>query len=51
MSEHDAFFHQTKLVERCVTAGQTEADRPSPRLADSLEIMELLTTWEALCLT
>jgi predicted dehydrogenase len=51
MSEHDAFFHQTKLVERCVAAGQTEADRPSPRLADSLEIMELLTTWEALCLT
>ena len=32
-----------------VAAGATEAERPSPRLADSLEVMELLTTWEELC--
>jgi predicted dehydrogenase len=51
MSEHDAFFHQTKLVERGIAAGHTEATRPSPRLADSLEVMDLLTTWEALCLS
>lgn len=50
-SEHDAFFHQTKLVEQGVAAGHTQAIRPSPRLADSIEIIDLLTTWEALCLT
>ncbi len=47
---HDAFYHQVKMVERHVAAGDTEAARPSPRLADSLEIMALLTEWEALCL-
>lgn len=46
---HDAFYHQTKLVERCVAAGLTEAPRPSPRHRDSLEIMEFLTQWEAAC--
>jgi predicted dehydrogenase len=50
-SEHDAFFHQIKLVERGVAAGRTEAMRPSPQLRDSLEIMDLLTNWEAHCLT
>jgi predicted dehydrogenase len=48
--EHDAFYHQIKMVESHVAAGDTEATRPSPRLNDSLEIMELLTEWEALCL-
>ena len=46
----DAFYHQVRLVERCVADGLTEAPRPSPRLVDSLEIMSLLTEWEALCL-
>lgn len=50
VDEHDAFHHQIKLVERCVAAGETEAARPSPRLRDSLEIMNLLTEWEAHCL-
>ncbi|MFT4774959.1 MAG: putative dehydrogenase [Ilumatobacter sp.] len=45
--DHDAFFHQVQMVERHVTAGDTEATRPSPRLDDSLEIMQLLTDWEA----
>jgi predicted dehydrogenase len=45
----DAFYHQTKLVERCVAQGLTEAPRPSPRHRDSLEIMGLLTEWEAAC--
>lgn len=48
--EHDAFFHQVKMVERHVAAGAVEAARPSPRLTDSIEIMELLTDWEAECL-
>ena len=47
--EHDAFYHQIRLVERCVVAGRTEAERPSPRLTDSIEIMEMLTEWEAQC--
>ena len=46
-SEHDAFFHQIQLVERCVAAGLTEPPRPSPRLDDSLAIMNMLTEWEA----
>lgn len=44
---HDAFFHQVQLIERLVAAGATEAERPSPRLADSLEIMAMLTDWGA----
>ncbi len=48
---HDAFFHQIGMVERCVAAGMTEASRPSPRLADSIEIMSMLTAWEAACLS
>ena len=48
--QHDAFYHQIKMVEHHVAAGHTQAERPSPRLSDSLEIMELLTEWERLCL-
>lgn len=48
---NDAFYHQVKMVERSVAEGRTEAERPSPRLSDSIEIMEMLTEWEALCLT
>jgi predicted dehydrogenase len=47
--EHDAFFHQIQMVERSVAAGRLEAERPSPRLSDSIEIMEMLTEWEAQC--
>ncbi len=47
---YDAFYHQIKMVERGVNDGRSEASRPSPRLADSLEIMSLLTDWEADCL-
>lgn len=47
---YDAFYHQVKMVEHHVAAGHTEAARPSPRLLDSMEIMALLTQWEALCL-
>jgi predicted dehydrogenase len=43
----DAFGFQVKTVEDCVAAGLKEAPRPSPQLDDSLEIMELLTEWEA----
>lgn len=44
---HDAFYHQIKMVERCVAEGRTEATRPSPRHNDSLEIMQFLTDWES----
>ena len=47
--DHDAFHHQVKLMERCVAEGRTEASRPSPRLADSLEVMGLLAEWEGHC--
>jgi len=47
---NDAFYHQIKMVERHVAAGDIEATRPSPRHQDSLEIMTVLTEWEALCL-
>ena len=46
---HDAFYHQTKLVEHHVALGHREAARPSPRHRDSWEIMEFLTGWEASC--
>ncbi|MEP3276227.1 MAG: Gfo/Idh/MocA family oxidoreductase [Stappiaceae bacterium] len=46
---NDAFYYQIKLVEAALTAGKKEADRPSPRLEDSLEIMAFLTEWEASC--
>ncbi|WP_294228579.1 Gfo/Idh/MocA family oxidoreductase [uncultured Shimia sp.] len=46
-TKHDAFYHQTKMVERALVAGHKEASRPSPRLSDSLEIMQFLTEWEA----
>lgn len=45
--EFDAFYHQIKMVERRVKAEQLEADRPSPRLNDSLQVMAFLTDWEA----
>jgi dihydrodiol dehydrogenase / D-xylose 1-dehydrogenase (NADP) len=42
----DAFDHQVRMVERNVAAGRTEAERPSPRLDDSLHLMRFLTEWE-----
>ncbi len=44
---NDAFYHQVKMVEAQIAKGSTSADRPSPRLTDSLEIMHFLTDWEA----
>ncbi len=46
-TKHDAFYHQAKMVERALAANLKEAPRPSPRLSDSLEIMQILTDWEA----
>lgn len=45
----DAFLHQVRMIERCVAEARLEATRPSPRLHDSIEVMELLTEWEAAC--
>ena len=49
-SDVDAFGAQIRMVGGSVAAGRLEADRPSPRLEDSLQIMRLLTEWEAACL-
>ena len=46
----DAFFHQIRVVENALAAGETEAPHPSPQLDDSLAIMGLLTEWERLAL-
>lgn len=46
-AKHDAFYHQTRMVERALAAGAKEAPRPSPRLSDSLEIMQFLADWES----
>jgi hypothetical protein len=50
-TKHDAFYHQTKMVERALAIGAKEAPRPSPRLSDSVEIMQFLTDWEAAALS
>ena len=42
----DAFYHQLKMVEAAIASKETQATRPSPRLRDSVEIMECLTEWE-----
>ncbi len=46
---HDSFYHQIKMVEEALAQGRLEVQRPSPRLKDSLEIMDFLTQWEAQC--
>lgn len=43
---NDAFFHQVRMVEAAVAAGETEAPHPSPQLDDSLDIMGMLAEWE-----
>ena len=43
----DAFDHQVRLVEANIADGRMEAERPSPRLDDSLHLIEFLTEWEA----
>ncbi|TCK99777.1 putative dehydrogenase [Shimia isoporae] len=45
--DNDAFYHQTRMVERALASGAAEAPRPSPRLKDSMEIMQFLADWEA----
>lgn len=46
-SDADAFVHQVRMVERSLAAGRRQAERPSPRPSDSIEIMQMLTGWEA----
>lgn len=43
----DAFGWQVKTVEKSLAADAKEASRPSPRLQDSLEVLELLVEWES----
>jgi dihydrodiol dehydrogenase / D-xylose 1-dehydrogenase (NADP) len=46
-SDGDAFLHQVRMVERSLAEGRKAAARPSPRPSDSIEIMDMLTAWEA----
>jgi len=46
-SDADAFLHQVRMVERSLAEGRRTAERPSPRPSDSIEIMRMLTDWEA----
>ena len=45
----DAFQHQVACVEDAQRQGLKQASRPAPQLSDSLEIMAMLTAWEADC--
>lgn len=45
--DHDAFYHQVKMAEANMTAGNQQPQRPAPRLKDSLELMQFLIDWEA----
>jgi predicted dehydrogenase len=42
----DAFDHQVRMVETQLAGARIEAQRPSPRLDDSRQLMQLLTNWE-----
>jgi predicted dehydrogenase len=42
----DAFDHQVRMVEANIAGGRLEAQRPSPTLNDSWELMRFLTAWE-----
>ncbi len=46
----DAFQHQVACVENAQRLGLKQASRPAPQLSDSLEVMAMLTAWEADCL-
>ena len=46
----DAFQHQVACVENVQRLGLKQASRPAPQLSDSLEVMAMLTAWEADCL-
>jgi predicted dehydrogenase len=48
-SDLDGFGQQVRVVEDCLGLGLRQAKRPSPRLEDSIEIMQMLTEWETLC--
>lgn len=45
----DAFQHQVAAVEDARRLRLKQASRPAPQLSDSLEIMAMLTAWEADC--
>ncbi|KAG7406185.1 D-xylose 1-dehydrogenase (NADP(+)) 2 [Fusarium oxysporum f. sp. rapae] len=47
-AEMDAFGYQVKKVEDYLSRGVKTAERPSPNVDQSVEIMGLLTEWEAL---
>ncbi|EKJ77739.1 hypothetical protein FPSE_02237 [Fusarium pseudograminearum CS3096] len=44
--EIDVFGYQVKTVEDCLSRGVKEAERPSPNIEKSVEIMGMLTEWE-----
>ena len=46
-ADGDAFFYQVKNIREALADGQKMIGRPAARLQDSLEIMQILTSWEA----
>ncbi|MFK7805574.1 MAG: Gfo/Idh/MocA family protein [Anaerolineae bacterium] len=46
-AEGDAFFYQVKSIREALEQRKTELARPAPRLQDSVEIMQILTRWQA----
>lgn len=48
-AQGDAFDHQLAMVEQALVDRRTQAQRPSPRLSDSLEIMHFLSDWHDAC--
>lgn len=46
----DAFQHQVACVENAQRLRLKQASRPAPQLSDSLQVMAMLTAWEANCL-
>lgn len=46
-ADGDAFYYQVKNIRESLAGGKTTLGRPAARLQDSVEIMKILTSWEA----
>ena len=47
----DAFYYQVMRIRERLALGEVTLARPAPRPNDSQEIMQILTRWEAACLS
>ncbi len=48
-AEGDAFYYQVRKIREAIETGQKALERPAPSIQDSVEIMQILTRWEADC--